>query len=149
MGTWWSHHTSPRRWHHYTRSGSGRAWAHRTIHRSSLRRRSGRHAWRWPRRSHRWRRVLRRRFTRIGRVDVVKHGIKSFNAGHLDIRLHSQLNGGTQECLNFHGAPRLEVLVHGAGRFDCSHLVNSGLTEISRELAAMGSGKIKQLVNYA
>ena len=149
MGTWWSHHTSSRGWHHYTRSGSGRTWAHRTIHRSSLRRRSGRHTRRWSWRSHGGRRVLRLRFTRIGRVDVVKHGIESFNARQLDIRLHSQLNGGTQECLNFHGAPRLEVLVHSAGCFNCSHLINSGLTEISRELAAMGSGKVKQLINYA
>lgn len=82
-------------------------------------------------------------------VDVVEHGVHGLNSGHGHIEFGGQLDRGSQEGLDFHRPSDLKVLVHGAGRIRCSHLLDRLLSEVTWELAALGCGQLQELVHDA
>jgi hypothetical protein len=82
-------------------------------------------------------------------VDVVKHGVHGLNSRHGHIGLSGELDGGSQESLNFHRAAGLEILVHSAEAVGCGHLLNRLLLEVAREFAALRDGQLQEFVDNA
>lgn len=82
----------------------------------------------------------------ISGVDVVQHSVKDLDPRDRDIRLSGQFDGGPQKGLNFQRTTRLEILVHRTRTFDRRHLLNRFVAEIGREVAAMYSSQLQELV---
>lgn len=81
-------------------------------------------------------------------VDVVKHCVERLDPGHWHVCFRRQLDGRSQESLDFHRATGLEVLEHGTRGLGRGHLLNRLLSEVIGKCASLNRSKLDKLVDH-